>query len=93
MHDQLFFLYQRLLNTYGYQGWWPLLSERGKGCNGQGYHPQTYSYPLTDQQRCEVIVGTILTQNTAWKNAEKALLHLQEPAARAIMQELSNRFK
>ncbi|MBI2547862.1 endonuclease III domain-containing protein [Candidatus Woesearchaeota archaeon] len=78
MQDQLFFLYKRLLETYGYQGWWPLLCERGKGCNAQGYHPQCYTYPHTDQQCIEIIGGAILTQNTAWKNAEKALLQLYQ---------------
>ncbi len=28
----------------------------------------------------EVIVGTILTQNTAWKNVEKAIKNLKNPA-------------
>ncbi|MBI2663718.1 endonuclease III domain-containing protein [Candidatus Woesearchaeota archaeon] len=56
--------YKRLLEKHGAQGWWPL--------NGQ-YNPGDYSHPKNEAQRFEICVGAILTQNTAWKNAEKAL--------------------
>jgi len=60
--------YHILLDKYGPQGWWPL--------QGIGYHPGDYTYPKTDQQRFEICIGAILTQNTAWKNVEKALKNL-----------------
>ncbi len=76
-------LYRRLLNRYGPQGWWPLLGLHGRhGTNPtktgsvEGYHPGDYSYPRTDRQRFEICIGAILTQNTGWPNAEKALRNL-----------------
>lgn len=46
-------LYQRLLNHYGPQHWWPA------------------DTPL------EVMVGAVLTQNTAWSNVAKAMANLK----------------
>ena len=74
-------IYFWLLNSYGPQGWWPVLSHRGKkqDITGElrGYHPNDYSYPRNSNQRFEICVGAILTQNTAWKNVEKALINLR----------------
>lgn len=64
--------YNELLKKHGKQGWWPLqdlVSEK----NPFGYHPGNYFYPKTAQQSFEIGVGAILTQNTAWKNVQKAL--------------------
>ena len=47
-------VYQRLLDAFGPQHWWP------------GDSP------------FEVMVGAILTQNTAWKNVERAIDNLRE---------------
>ena len=52
--DKLTGLYDRLLDTYGPQHWWPAESS------------------------FEVIVGAVLTQNTSWKNVEKALAGLKQ---------------
>ncbi len=51
--DKLSALYDRLLDAYGPQHWWPAKSS------------------------FEVIVGAVLTQNTSWKNVEKAITRLQ----------------
>jgi endonuclease-3 related protein len=51
--QQLMTVYQRLLDAYGVQAWWPADS----------------SY--------EVMVGAVLTQNTAWTNVEKAISNLK----------------
>lgn len=61
-------LYKSLLKRYGKQGWWPL--------KGIGYHPGDYSYPRTEEQRFEIICGSILTQNTSWRQVDKALDNL-----------------
>jgi len=45
--------YERLLATYGPQGWWPADSS------------------------FEVMVGALLTQNTNWRNVEKAITNLR----------------
>ena len=57
------YLYQILCNTFGKQNWWPV---------DKKYHEKNRTDP-----RFEIIVGAILTQNTAWSNVEKALLNLK----------------
>jgi endonuclease-3 related protein len=42
----------------------------------RGYHPLNYDLPETENQKYEIILGAILTQNTAWTSAEKALWNL-----------------
>lgn len=70
-------LYEKLISRYGPQGWWPILSKANKkGFDEKGYHPSLYDYPKSKLERYEIVVGSILTQNTAWKNVEKALLNL-----------------
>jgi len=56
-------LYRILLKRYGNLNWWPMDSS---------YHDRVGSDP-----RFEIIVGAVLTQNTAWSNVEKALLKLK----------------
>ena len=76
---KLLHLYDLLLELYGPQGWWPVLSLAGEnGFDDRGYHPGEFAYPETEAQRFEVILGAILTQNTAWTNVQKALRALQE---------------
>jgi endonuclease III related protein len=71
-------LYQELLAAYGMQGWWPSPNRAGrKGFNARGYHPGDYEHPRSPAGRFEVVLGAILTQNTAWTNAEKALAELR----------------
>ena len=60
-------IYNLLLEQYGPQGWWPV---KGK------YFPDEKN--RDEENRYEIIVGAILTQNTAWKNVEKALSNLRE---------------
>ncbi|QWK20655.1 MAG: endonuclease III domain-containing protein [Hydrogenobacter thermophilus] len=52
-------LYEKLLDLYGYQNWWPIDEE---------YHKNMGTDP-----RDEVIISAVLTQNTSWKNVERAL--------------------
>ncbi|MGC8650625.1 MAG: endonuclease III domain-containing protein [Hydrogenobaculum sp.] len=56
-------LYQILLSSFGYQNWWPIDAD---------YH-KTHNTDPKD----EIIIGAILTQNTNWKNVEKALENLK----------------
>jgi endonuclease-3 related protein len=53
-----------LLDFYGYQSWWPV---------DEGYHRAKGTDP-----RDEIIIGAVLTQNTAWRNVEKALENLKK---------------
>ncbi|MFC2020531.1 endonuclease III domain-containing protein [Chloroflexota bacterium] len=54
---QLQDVYQRLMGTYGPQGWWPA------------------------EEPFEVMVGAILTQSVAWRNAENAIANLKTAGA------------
>lgn len=56
-------LYKILLEEFGRRNWWPM---------DKTYHERRGSDP-----RFEIIVGAILTQNTAWSNVEKALTNLK----------------
>lgn len=76
-NEKIVQLYNSLLSEYGSQGWWPIKSMIGKkGFDERGYHKGNFSFPKTKNQRFEIVVGAILTQNTNWKNAEKALDNL-----------------
>jgi endonuclease-3 related protein len=86
-NNDLFFIYllkkvyTYLLKDYGLQGWWPLtklISTQIRKGWSEGYHSGDYSYPRDEYQKFEICVGTILTQNTSWGNAQKALYNLQK---------------
>jgi endonuclease III related protein len=67
-------LYRRLLAAYGPQGWWPIPASAGRrGFDARGYHAGDYRTPFTPAARFQVILGAVLTQNTAWTNAAAAL--------------------
>jgi len=56
-------LYKVLLERFGSLNWWPI---------DKDYHEKYGSDP-----RFEIIVGALLTQNTAWSNVEKAIANLK----------------
>lgn len=68
-------IYNDLLQKHGLQGWWPIINKKTLICE---YHPGDYNYPKNYQEQFEIIIGCILTQNTAWKNVEKALKNLKQ---------------
>lgn len=75
-------IYRMLYNDYGPQGWWPLIGlgsvkYREGQKNYGGYHPADYSYPKSKRQVYEICIGAVLTQNTSWNQASKALLNLK----------------
>jgi len=61
-------LYRTLLDAFGHQDWWPM---------DHAYHQTNGTDP-----REEIVIGAVLTQNTAWTNVEKALANLK--AAHAL---------
>lgn len=79
---QIMNIYHKLYSLYGPQGWWPLIShEDGNPTKTgvvRGYHPQNYDLPGERNQIYEVILGAILTQNTSWLQANKALINLHQ---------------
>ncbi len=91
-------IYERLLKEYGPQGWWPLIEESNKK-NGDfilKYHPTDYKLPKTSMQQFEIIVGTILAQNTSWLQVEKALINLKKEnllSPKAILESDNARLK
>jgi endonuclease-3 related protein len=77
-------LYDDLLAAYGQQGWWPLPSRVGRpGFDDRGYHPGDHASPVDARGRFEVALGAVLTQNTAWLNAERALRELLTAGVRS----------
>ena len=77
--DRIERMYSSLLKKYGPQGWWPLSGrKRTKGAEDKPLHCPKHRNgpPLDDNDRFEIIVGAILTQNTNWKNVEKAIANL-----------------
>jgi endonuclease-3 related protein len=75
-------IYQVLFKLYGPQGWWPLIAFQGNNPTMRGrltgYHPEDFNLPRTEPEMLEIMLGAILTQNTSWINAEKALFSLKE---------------
>ena len=63
-------IYHKLLHHYGPQGWWPFINI--------GYHKEDYSYPKNDDQFFEIVLGSILTQNTTFVSVQKALQNLND---------------
>jgi len=63
-------LYDDLLYHFHHQYWWPVDAV---------YHRQHKGDP-----RVEIIIGAILTQNTAWSNVEKALRNLKNQHALSL---------
>jgi len=70
MKTKIKLLYDTLLNEYGYQGWWPLSSA--------GYHAKDYTFPKNKNEQFEIIIGSLLTQNTSWTSVEKSLANLKK---------------
>jgi len=82
MSNKIKAIYDRLYSLYGPQGWWPLINHAGSNPTKtgamNGYHPGDYNLPSERNDIYEVIIGTILTQNTSWLSAEKALYNLNQ---------------
>jgi len=77
--SDLMVVFRLLLESFGAQGWWPLSSLAGRGSfDKHGYHKGDFSYPRTTEQRFEIAMGAVLTQNTTWKNVEKVIKKLIE---------------
>ena len=68
--NQIKKIYDILLKKFGKQGWWPL------SVNGVPVHKGKSS--ISEKDKFEICVGAILTQNTNWKNVEKAIINLNK---------------
>jgi len=77
MREEIRGIYERLLDAFGPQGWWPVRARRG---SAPRYHPGTYFF--RDRARVEEIaIGAVLAQATAWTNAARAIEALAERGA------------
>jgi len=80
--NKIYNIYTKLFEHYGAQGWWPYLNFEGSNKNKtgvtEGYHIEDYSYPKTEDQIFEVALGSILTQNTTFVSAVKAIKNLND---------------
>jgi len=76
----LYAIYRQLYEHYGEQGWWPVIEKCSDKDCVEGweskYHPGCYKYPRNRREEFQICAGAILTQNTAWDNAAKALENL-----------------
>lgn len=63
-------IYNLLYETYGPQGWWPII--------GYGYHKLEYHFPRDQNEIFEVSLGSILTQNTTFTSVVKSLTNLNK---------------
>ena len=65
-------IYNSLLSHFGPQHWWPVTKE-------SEFIPKYHkNIELSDKQKLEICFGAILTQNTNWKNVEKAVVELNK---------------
>lgn len=70
-------VYETLRKAYGEVGWWPLLKQEPSGwvCD---YPSENLSKDMSRDAQFEIALGAILTQNTNWQNAERALIGLKK---------------
>ena len=68
---KLMLIYKKLLSHFSHQHWWPVTEENE-------YAPKYSDGPKNEKQQLEVVFGAILTQNTNWKNVEKAIVNLNK---------------
>lgn len=71
MKNRILYIYGLLLDKYGRQRWWPTTL---RGDIKPAYHGKKPD----KRQKFEICVGAILTQNTSWKNVEKAIINLNK---------------
>ncbi len=68
-------VYDILLKEYGRQGWWPILDISE---NKFIYSPLFSYKEKNEEEKFEISIGAILTQNTSWKNVKPALFNLKK---------------
>ena len=65
-------IYTKLHSHFGPQHWWPVTLDNKAIPK---YHK---NIKLNEKQKLEICFGAILTQNTSWKNVEKAIIQLNK---------------
>lgn len=72
MKQSLHEIYKVLHRQYGYRNWWPIVS--GGKCH---YLEEYRGRARTKNEIFEIMIGALLTQNTAWDNVVKTLIILK----------------
>lgn len=79
-------MYEAMRARFGHRGWWPVAG--GPASGGSAVASESAGRPLEgaagEERKLEMCVGAILTQNTAWKNVEKALANLREAGLMSV---------
>lgn len=75
MPSSLHKLYNKLFSFYGNQGWWPSFDFKKNKFN---YAKENSLCEPEEKQKQAISFGSILTQNTNWHNAMKALISLNK---------------
>ena len=65
-------IYDKLHSNFGPQHWWPVTK------NNEITPKYHKNIKLNSKQKLEICFGAILTQNTNWKNVEKAIINLNK---------------
>lgn len=76
--NKIYTIYKLLYDKYGVQGWWPFFDYSENAEELYAIHPNDYTYPKNEMQVFEVVLGSILTQNTTYTSVIKALMNLYE---------------
>ena len=80
-------IFERLWTALGPQHWWPIGRRRNlspgdrSSANSAGGRSNRQSRPASADPDTEIVVGAILTQNTAWTNVEQAIDNLADADA------------
>ncbi len=67
-------IFNILHKEFGFQGWWPTTRDN----KSPEYNTNNSTRELSDKEKLEICFGAILTQNTSWKNVEKAIINLNQ---------------
>ncbi|NLH39263.1 MAG: endonuclease [Elusimicrobia bacterium] len=67
-------IFDLLYDSFQAQGWWPIYDLK----TGQSLYRKNFFGLLDEDEMLEISLGAILTQNTSWKNAEKAIGELKK---------------
>lgn len=67
-------MFDLLYDSFGAQGWWPVYDLK----SGKSLYRKNFFGLLDEDEMFEISLGAILTQNTSWSNAEKAVGKLKK---------------
>lgn len=72
-YENIKHIYSILYAEYGKQNWWPIIKD-----NRSVYSQDFSNRAKNSEEKLEISIGAILTQNTNWNNAGRSLIKLKE---------------